>query len=89
MLLQACVLIRKNVPRATIQLYHLKLNNLTHCNISKLKKIIQKIENHVLTAIMYKKNCGNIDNRIEIVCYVTVFNYKIRGTPRFAGLNSK
>ena len=36
-----------------------------------------------------QKNCGNIDNKIEIVGYVTVFIYKIRGTPRSAELNCK
>ena len=34
-------------------------------------------------------NCGNIDNKIEIVGYVIVFIYKIRGTPRSAELNRK
>ena len=33
------------------------------------------------------KMCGNIGNKIEIVGYVTVFIYKIRGNPRSAGLN--
>ena len=37
MLLQECVLIHKNVPPETIQLYHLNLNILTHSNISKFK----------------------------------------------------
>ena len=36
-----------------------------------------------------KKICGNIDNKIEIVGYVTLFTYKIRGTPRSAELNRK
>ena len=36
-----------------------------------------------------QKNCGNIDNKIEIVGYVTVFIYKIRGTLRSAELNRK
>ena len=86
MLLQACVLLRKNVPRATMQLYHLKLNILIHYNISKLKKKNWKSR---LESYDILKNCGNIDNKIEIIGYMTVFNYKIRGTPRFAGLNRK
>ena len=39
--------------------------------------------------MIYKKNWGNIDNEIEIVGYVTVFIYKIRGTPRSARINRK
>ena len=35
------------------------------------------------------KICDNIDNKIEIVGYVTVFIYKIRGTPRSAELSRK
>ena len=48
---------------------------------------MKRIRNHVLKAIIFKKNCGNIDNKIEIVGYVIVFIYKIRGTPRCAELN--
>ena len=47
---------------------------------------MKRIRNHVLKAIC-KNNCGNIDNKIEIVGYVTVFIYKIRGTPRSVGIN--
>ena len=32
------IIIHKNVPREAIQLYHINLNNLTHCNISKFIK---------------------------------------------------
>ena len=39
--------------------------------------------------MIYKKIGGNIDNEIEIVDYVTVFIYKIRGTPRSARINRK
>ena len=39
--------------------------------------------------MIYNKNRGNIDNEIEIVDYVTVFIYKIRGTPRSASINRK
>ena len=48
-----------------------------------------RIRNHVLKAMIFKKNCGNIDNKIEIVGYVTVFIYTIRDTPRSAELNRK
>ena len=44
---------------------------------------------HVLKAMIYKTNWGNIDNEIEIVGYVTVFIYKIRGILRSAGTNRK
>ena len=37
--------------------------------------------------LWYIKNWGNIDNEIEIVGYVTVFTYKISGTPRSARIN--
>ena len=50
---------------------------------------MKRIRNHVLKALICKKNCGNIDNKIEIVGYVTVFIYKIRGTPRSVGINRK
>ena len=39
--------------------------------------------------LWYIKNWGNIDNEIEIVDYVTVFIYKIMGTPRSARINRK
>ena len=39
--------------------------------------------------MIYKKNCGNIDNKIEIIDYVTVFMYIIRGSPHSAGINRK
>ena len=45
---------------------------------------MKRIRIHVLKAMTYKKKWGNIDNEIEIVGYVTVFIYKIRGTPRSA-----
>ena len=48
---------------------------------------MKRIKNHVLKAMIYKKNWGNIDNRIEIVGYVTVFIYKIRSTTRSVGIN--
>ena len=35
------------------------------------------------------KNCGNIDNKIKKIGYVTLFIYKIRGTPRSVGINRK
>ena len=38
------------------------------------------IKNHVLKAMIFKKNCGNIDNKIKIVGYVTVFIKKL-GVP--------
>ena len=50
---------------------------------------MKRIRIHVLKAMIYKKNWGNIDNEIEIVDYVTVFIYKIRGTPRSARINRK
>ena len=50
---------------------------------------MKRIKNLVLKAMIYKKNCGNIDNTIEIVAYVTVFIYKIRGTLRAAAINRK
>ena len=34
---------------------------------------MKRIKNHVLKAMILKKNCGNIDNKIEIIGYVTVF----------------
>ena len=49
---------------------------------------MKNIRNHVLKAMIFK-NCDNIDNKIEIVGYVTVFIYKIRGTPRSVELNRK
>ena len=54
MLLQRCVLIHKNVPQETIQLYHLNFNILTHCNL-KVYKIMKRIRNHVLKAMICKK----------------------------------
>ena len=89
MLLQACVLIHKNVPRATIQLYHLNLNILTHCKIYKFIKWWKKSEITFWKLRYNKKHCGNIDNKIEIVGYVTVFIYNIMGTPRSARINRK
>ena len=50
---------------------------------------MKRIRIHVLKAMIYTKNWGNIDNEIEIVGYVTVFIYKIRGTPRSAKINRK
>ena len=50
---------------------------------------MKRIRNHVLKAMILKKNCGNINNKIELVGYVTVFIYKIRGTPRSVGINRK
>ena len=50
---------------------------------------MKRIRIHILKAMIYKKNWGNIDNEIEIVGYVTVFIYKIRGTPRSARINRK
>ena len=50
---------------------------------------MKRIRIHILKAMIYKKNWGNIDNEIEIVGYVTVFIYKIRGTPRSARTNRK
>ena len=35
MALQACILIHKNVPQETIQLYHLNLNIISVCVISQ------------------------------------------------------
>ena len=48
---------------------------------------MKRIKIHVLKAMIYKKNWGNTDNEIEIVVYVTVFIYKIRGTPRSTRIN--
>ena len=53
MLLQGCVLIHKNVPLEAIQLYP-NLNILTHCNISKIDKIMKRIKNHILKAKIIK-----------------------------------
>ena len=50
---------------------------------------MKRIRIHVWKATIYKKIGGNIDNEIEIVDYVTVFIYKIRGTPRSARINRK
>ena len=50
---------------------------------------MQRSRIHVWKAMIYKKIGGNIDNEIEIVGYVTVFIYKIRGTPRSARINHK
>ena len=50
---------------------------------------MKRIKNHVLKAMIYKTNCGNINKKIEIVGYVTVFIYKIKGTRRSAGRNRK
>ena len=50
---------------------------------------MKRIRIHVLKAMIYKKNWGKIDNEIEIAGYVTVFIYKIRGTPRSARINRK
>ena len=41
---------------------------------------MKRIRNHVLKAMIFLKECGNIDNKIEIVGYVTVFIYKFRGS---------
>ena len=49
---------------------------------------MKRIRIHVLKAMIYKK-LGQHDNEIEIVGYVTVFIYKIRGTPRSARINRK
>ena len=35
---------------------------------------MNKTKNHVLKTMIHKKYCGNIDNKIEIVGYVKVFN---------------
>ena len=48
---------------------------------------MKNIRNHILKAMVYKKNCVNINNKIEIVGYVTVFIPKNRCTSRSAGLN--
>ena len=50
---------------------------------------MKRIRIHVLKAMIYKKNWGNIDNEIEIVGYVTLFIYIIRGTPRSARIKRK
>ena len=50
---------------------------------------MKRIRNQVLKAMILKKNYGNIDNKIKIVGYMTVFIYKIRGTPRSAGINRR
>ena len=50
---------------------------------------MKRIRIHVWKAMIYKKIAGNINNEIEIVDYVTVFIYKIRGTPRSARINRK
>ena len=50
---------------------------------------MKRIRIHVLKAMIYTKNWGNIDNEIEIVGYLTVFIYKIRGTSRSATINCK
>ena len=50
---------------------------------------MKRIRIHVLKAMIYKKNWGNIYNEIEIVGYVTVFIYKIRGSPRSARIHRK
>ena len=50
---------------------------------------MKRIRIHVWKAMIYIKIGGNIDNEIEIVDYVTVFTYKIRGTPRSARINRK
>ena len=33
---------------------------------------MKRSRNHVFKAMIFKKNCGNMDNKIEIVGYVTV-----------------
>ena len=53
MLLQGCVLIHKNAPQETIQLYRLNLNILAHCNKLKIDKIMKRIRNHVLKAMIF------------------------------------
>ena len=55
MLLQGCVLIHKNVPPVTIQLYHLNLNILTHGNISKFINN-EKNQKSCFKAMILKKN---------------------------------
>ena len=50
---------------------------------------MKRIRDHVLKAMIFKKKCVNIYNKIEIVGYVTVFIYNIRGTPRSVGINRK
>ena len=34
-------------------------------------------------------NCDNINSKLDIVCYVTMFIKKDRGSPRFTGLHRK
>ena len=46
---------------------------------------MKRIRNHVLKAMIFKK----IVAMIVIVGYVTVFIYKIRGTPRSVEINRK
>ena len=36
---------------------------------------MKRVRNNVVKDMIYKKNCGNIDNKIKIVSYVTVFIY--------------
>ena len=64
MLLHTCVLIHENVPRETIQLYHLNLNILTHSNNNSL------FQSYVH---MYNKNIIIKNTYIQLINkYITV-----------------